>query len=85
MAKELTNHQRKIVNRYYEHRDTISATKLQEMVSELYLADSEKKKQQLWKRAAQALATTKLNAAEVQKVIAEQDVEKLARLVAQLA
>ncbi len=85
MAKDLTNHQRKIVNRYYEHRDTITATKLQELVSELYLAESDKKRDQLWKRAATALKNTKLNPAQVDKILAERDVTKLAHLIAELA
>ena len=51
MAKgePLSNYQRKIVDRYYEHLDTITLTKLSEAVSELYLCESEKKSQTLWK------------------------------------
>ena len=43
MAKrpDLTSSQRKIVDRYYEHRDTIWATKLSELVGEIALALAE--------------------------------------------
>jgi len=40
MAK-LTRHQAKIVERYYTHRDTIMLTRLQELVTELYLASAD--------------------------------------------
>ncbi len=43
MAKrpDLSNYQRKIVDRYYEHRDTIWATKLNDLVGEIAIAQSE--------------------------------------------
>lgn len=43
MAKrpELSSYQRKIVDRYYEHRDTIWATRLSELVGEIALAQAE--------------------------------------------
>ena len=51
MAKqEYTNYQRSIINRYYNQLDTIALTKLQELVTELYLADSDKKRDRLWQR-----------------------------------
>ena len=44
MAKgqHLTPHQQRIVSRYYEHADTVAITKLQEAVSDLYLATTPK-------------------------------------------
>ncbi|MBI1374196.1 MAG: hypothetical protein GC159_15880 [Phycisphaera sp.] len=85
MAKrDLTNHQRKIVNRYYEHRDTISLNKLGDIVGELYLCDSEKKAATLWKRVETALKHTKANPARVEKIIADRDREGLAKLVNEL-
>lgn len=85
MAKDFTRHQRGIVNRYYEHRDTIMATKLQEIVSELYLAETDKKREKLWERAEKALANLKANRGRVDKVLAERDVQGLAQLVTELA
>ena len=85
MARDFTNHQRKIVNRYYEHRETIMTGKLQEIVSELYLAETDKKREKLWERAEKALAATPANPARVKKVLAERNVEEFARLVAELA
>ncbi|MCA9294341.1 MAG: hypothetical protein KDA20_11060 [Phycisphaerales bacterium] len=84
-GREYTKHQRGIINRYYEHIDTITLQRLGEIVSELYLAETDKKREQLWKRAAQSLEKSfKGNAREaddVRKVLANRDVEGLARIV----
>jgi len=55
-GQEYTKHQRKIIERYYENLDTIMLTKLQELVSEIYLAEGKKKRlDQLWDRADKAM------------------------------
>ena len=85
MAKrQLTGYQKGIVKRYYEHRDTIAITRLQELVSELYLESSAKKQAQLWTRAEKALATLDANDARVRTILDEKDVEKLAALLGEI-
>jgi hypothetical protein len=81
----LSRHQKGIVNRYYEHMDTIQLQRLSEMVSDLYLADSPKKVEQLWKRAESALTKALPRDPEVREVLASRDVEKLARVVSRLS
>lgn len=85
MAKrpDLTRHQKGIVNRYYEHLDTITITKLQEAVSELYLAEG-KAADRLWKRVETALARTSASDAEVRTILQNRDLTALAHLVGQL-
>lgn len=56
---DFTRHQKKIVDRYYDNRDNIMVTKLSELVSELYLAETDKKRDQLWKRAELAMRNLK--------------------------
>lgn len=80
-GREYTGHQRKIINRYYEHKDTIMLTKLAETVSELYLCTSEKKAEALWKSAATAIKNIGADPARAAKVLAARDVQGLARLV----
>jgi hypothetical protein len=80
MAKqEYTNYQRGIINRYYNQLDTISLVKLQELVSELYLADSDKKRERLWQRVQQALVRLKIPAPIAEHIMAKKDVEILAK------
>ena len=53
--KQLTAYQRKIIQRYYQNRDAIDAQRLAELVTDLYLATSAKRKTQLWGRARKLL------------------------------
>lgn len=87
MAKgqDLSRHQRGIVNRYYEHRDTIMSTKLAEIVSELYLVTDAKKADKLWKSAETALANTNVDSALISRTLAARDIKKLAEIVTKLS
>lgn len=84
MAKgqPLSRHQKGIVNRYYQHKDSQTALKLQELVSELYLCEDDKKRGRLWAKAGELLASAGANRPRVEKVLADRDVEALGKLVA---
>jgi len=85
MAKrDLTAHQRGIVKRYYEHRDSIMAHKLGELVSELYMAEG-KKADKLWERARLALNNTDAKPERVEKIVGSKDLQALAKLVGELS
>lgn len=82
MAKQnYTPHQQNIISRYYDNLDTIMLTKLQEMVSDLYLADTPAKQERLWQRIHKAM--TKLGAPPniIQHIMDKRDVEILAKNV----
>ncbi len=84
MAKEFSKHQQGIVKRYYEHHETIQSNKLSELVSELWLADTEKKKTKLWGKAQVALMRLGVDANEVAAAVGDRDLEALAALVAKV-
>ena len=83
-GRHYSAHQKGIIKRYYENKDALMTQKLGEIVSELYLCDSDKKADRLWKSAR----TTLLNAGVVEKrveiVVANRDLEKLAKLVTEI-
>jgi hypothetical protein len=80
-GQEYSRSQRKIIDRYYQNEDTIVATRLAEIVSDMALAGGDPKKlDRLWKRAEQALARTSLNAAEVRTVLEKRDMVGLGKL-----
>jgi hypothetical protein len=87
MAKgqHLTKYQKGIVNRYYEHKDTINATKLAEAVSEIYLADDPKKAAKLWKTAELALTNLGVKPEQVAAIIATKDIKALAEVAQKAA
>ncbi len=75
---EYTNHQKKVINRYYDHRDAIMLTKLQELVTELYLADTSKKQDQLWKRVEAAMKNLKIKPKLIEHITSQRDPANLA-------
>jgi hypothetical protein len=86
MAKqEHSRYQQQVIRRYYENRDSIALQRLGEIVSELYLCESEKKAEQLWKRAEQALDKAGANQAHAANVVAKRDVQGLARLLNEMS
>jgi NADPH:quinone reductase-like Zn-dependent oxidoreductase len=88
MAKgqHLSRYQQGIVKRYYEHKDTLRAQKLSELVSEIYLAAADEKKlARLWKTADAALTGSPADPKQVRAVIDARDLPGLTRLAADLA
>jgi hypothetical protein len=83
MARDLTRHQQSIVKRYYAHNDTIQSDKVSQIVSELWLAEDEKTKSKLWKRAEAALTRMGVKESRIAGVVAKRDLEALAKLVSQ--
>src|SRR5205085_4374952 len=81
LMAELSQHQKKIVNRYYERKDEIMLTRLQELVTDLYLAETDKKRESLWKRADQAMTNLKVPAAIHAHILTMKNPEVLARNV----
>ena len=82
-GQHLTPHQRAIVNRYYEHLDTITLQRLQETVSDLYLAQG-KAADKLWDKARAALVKAGVDPARIERSVGKKDVQELARLVGEL-
>ncbi|OHB57924.1 MAG: hypothetical protein A2Y07_02010 [Planctomycetes bacterium GWF2_50_10] len=82
MAKQdFSGYQKKIIERYYENMDTIALTNLQELVSEIYLADSPKKKEKLWERVAKSLVKLKIPTTISTHILTKQDPAILAKNV----
>jgi hypothetical protein len=85
MAKrDLSRHQEKIVKRYYEHHETIQAHKLGDLLGELWLADSDAKRDRLWGKARNALERLGVKPERVAAACEPRDVEALARLIKQV-
>lgn len=84
-GREYSQSQRKIINRYYDNHDTIVATRLGEIVTDIALADGDTKKlEKLWKRAEQALTKTSLKPELWTPIVSKRDPQALARLISKL-
>jgi len=83
-GRDYTKHQKGIINRYYEHQDTIASGRLSELVSDLYLASSDAQRERLWKRVEQALSTAQADPKRAASVLRSRDVQALAALVSDI-
>jgi len=72
------------INRFYDHADTRTINKLQELVSDLAVAEATTQ-DKLWKSAQAALAKTNAPPARVVAVVEERDLKAFALLVAGIA
>ena len=80
MAKqEYSNYQKNIIKNYYENLDTIVLTRLQELVTELYLAETPAKKKKLWQQVEKALTKLKIKPPVKARILERQSVQILAQ------
>jgi len=80
MAKrDYSEHQIDVISNYYQNLDAIMLQKLGELVTELYLADTQKKKDRLWERAHKAMVKLKVPPAIVKHIMQKKNVEILAK------
>ena len=68
-----------MIKRYYSRRDEIMLTKLGEMVTELYLAETEAELNRLWKRAEKAMDTLQVPKSVTEHIVSQRDPAVLAR------
>jgi len=80
-SRDLSRRQSNIVKRYYDNLDTIVANRLQEAVTELYLAETDKKRASLWQKVQKQMSKTPADPGVVHQIVEDGDVERLARLV----
>jgi hypothetical protein len=84
MAKrEYSAYQKDVIGRYYENQQAILLQNLQELVTELYLAETDAKKQKLWERAHKAMIKLKIKPAIIEHIMSKKSVEILAKNVAE--
>jgi hypothetical protein len=79
--REHSAYQKKVIRRFYENREAIETQRLQELVTEIYLAAGGRKAERLWARAAELLERTPgLEPGEGARIARERDLEALARV-----
>lgn len=78
-GREYSAYQREVISRYYENLDTITLNSLQELVSQLYLADSKSKQNKLWGRVHKAMTRLKVKPAIIEHIMNKKDVVILAK------
>jgi hypothetical protein len=77
--REYSQYQKTVISDYYNNLDTIMLQKLSELVTELYLADTDAKKNRLWQRVHKAMVKLKIPPAIVEHIMQRRDPVILAK------
>lgn len=77
--RDYSEYQQKIISKYYRHLDSLMLEKLQVLLSELYLADTDAKKDRLWKRVERAIVNLKIPSPILEHIMSTRDIEVLAK------
>ena len=77
--QEYTNYQKSVISGYYSNLDAIMLQRVAELVSELYLADADAKKERLWQRVGKAMTKLKIPPAIADHIMAKRDVQVLVK------
>jgi hypothetical protein len=83
VVTKYSKHQQNIIRNYYENRDAIALQRVQELVTELYLAEG-KKRQKFWEQIQPHLAKLGVAPAQIEHLVAQDKPELVARLVQKL-
>jgi hypothetical protein len=78
-GQEYSHYQKKVISRYYQNLDQVALQRLQELVTELYLADTDKKRDRLWGQVQKAMENIKIQPAIAEHILKTKDVKILAK------
>ena len=79
-----TRYQQGIIRGFYEYRDEAMIQRLHEIISDLAVESDKGKSASLWKAAGMTLAKTSYDSLKAARVIADRNVEALAKIVTEL-
>ncbi|HEX7379981.1 MAG TPA: hypothetical protein VF278_22860 [Pirellulales bacterium] len=80
---ERTKHQQKIIKNYYQNYDALALQRLQEQVTELYLAEG-KARERMWQQVVKSLEKLKVPAARITHLVEADDPALVAKLLEEL-
>lgn len=80
--RDYSPYQQKVIRQYYRNREGIQQQALADLVSDLYLATTEKKRVSLWAKAEKLLTDLGVAPATTAPVVSKRNVTALAELAA---
>jgi hypothetical protein len=83
MAQQFSKHQQRIIRNYYQNREALSLQRLQELVTELYLAEGKKREKQ-WEYVISALQKLGLPDNRIEHLRSQDDPQLLAKVVEEM-
>jgi hypothetical protein len=82
--KGYTPYQQKVIRRFYENKDLRLIQKLGELVSNLYVETSEKKRESGWKRIKEILIDLKVHLHEVEFLTKDKNLAVISKKLAEM-
>ncbi len=82
--KGYTPYQQKVIRRFYENKDLRLIQKLGELVSNLYIETSEKKRESGWKRIKEILIDLKVHPHEVEFLTKDKNLAVISKKLAEM-
>ena len=82
--KGYTPYQQKVIRRFYENKDLRLIQKLGELVSNLYVETSEKKRESGWKRIKEILIYLKVHPHEVEFLTKDKNLTVISKKLAEM-
>lgn len=79
--KNYSKHQQNIIKRYYDNRDDIGLQRAQELITELYLSEGNKRKK-VWDSLAKNLEKAGVPLTQIEHLREKDDPELVAKLIA---
>jgi len=83
-VKGYTGYQKKVIKNFYENKDLRLIQKLGELVSNLYVETSEKKKETGWKKIKKMLENLKVHSHEVEYLTKDKNLSMISKKLAEL-
>ncbi len=77
--KGYTQYQKKVIRNFYDNKDLRLVQKLGELVSNLYLETSEKKKETGWKKIKKILTDLKVHPGEVEYLTKDKNLSMISK------
>ncbi len=83
-VKGYTQYQRKVIKNFYDNKDLRLIQKLGELLSNLYVETSEKKKETGWKRIKKMLTDLKVHPHEVEYLTKDKNLSMISKKLAEM-
>jgi hypothetical protein len=83
-VKGYTQYQRKAIKNFYDNKDLRLIQKLGELVSNLYVETSEKKKETGWKKIKKMLTDLKVHPHEVEYLTRDKNLSMISKKLAEM-
>lgn len=81
--KDFSAYQQKVIRNYYQNRDALALQRLQELATDLYLAEG-KKRAKIWDQVRKSLEKSGLSAARIDHVVSSDNPAMVVQVVEEL-